>query len=149
MFLIEFLFAFFVAVVFMSLSFGLLRNTNYYTERRWPDFVGLFFLFLLVVWTAGVWATPVGPVAYDIYWAPYVFGGSLLLLFLAALIAPLEHHKPQENRQVTSDPQELAKQERHERETFEKIEPSLGFFFWILIAMLIFVIVVGYTDTAY
>lgn len=147
MFFVEFLFAFFIALLFMGIGFGLLRDTHYYSGRRWRDFLSLFFLFMLVIWTAGLWLTPVGPVAYDVYWAPYTFGGVFLLLLLAAIALPGTGNKHQRGFQEP-ELREVAKQEREEREAAEVVAPLFGFFFWILVVVLIVAIVAGYADTA-
>lgn len=73
------LLALFLAIVLL-LVFSLCLGLRSPWSAPWT----LFWVLFLFIWAGGAWATPVGPMLYDVDWLPLVLFGLLLMLFVAA-----------------------------------------------------------------
>jgi hypothetical protein len=102
-------------------------------ERAWAGFLVFMVVIMLMSWAGGVWMQPIGPAAGGIYWLPFVLTGVLVALLIGAF-----HYA----KEVRSAPIPSAKKE--EKVYTAKITAELGFFFWILLVVLIVVIGVAY-----
>jgi hypothetical protein len=104
-------------------------------------------ILLFATWALGVWFRPIGPPVRGVYWAPFVAAIVVVsLLLMAAASAPRrptgktrEQLKGVEIRPVTPA-EEKIEEERAEAAA----AVSLGFLFWILIAVAVAAIVAHY-----
>lgn len=134
MFLTELAFAFVIALLLMIVFlpvFGWRRPAH---QGRWGGALLLFVLLFLFVWFGGVYAAPVGPVLFDVYWLPFVLVGVLYLLLVLAIIPPHEA--------VRRDSFERTPETEAERG--EAAVGAFGAFFWILAILLIVALVANY-----
>ncbi len=125
MFFREFVVAFIAAAVVVALFSLVLRRTG-----PWAG-VGWFFLVVFLgAWAAGVWTTPVGPMAVGIAWLPFAMGALVLALLIAALSRPEPRSAPSSDLDRRAD---------------EGVEATLavGAFFWVVVTLLVTLIVVG------
>ncbi len=90
----------------------------------------MFTIFFLVVWAAGVWARPLGPPLWGVYWLPFLFAGVIVFLIMLAVVPP---RRPRTRR-------EAVEQAREETEAVS----LFGCFFWVLLVILLFSIVSRY-----
>lgn len=121
MFFVELLFALAIAFLLTSLFIWGLRRAN-------P--VGNFFLFLLMlfllVWATGTWVRPIEPLIFGVSWIPMLVMG-LVFVFLLAAVLP-------------ADPRERLPAIRREAAA---MEATVGWFFWVLLVLLVAVIIIG------
>jgi type VI protein secretion system component VasK len=92
---------------------------------------GLLFFFLmlfLVIWAAGVWIEPVGPIAWGVPWLTFLIIGVVLALILAAAVPP--RARPVEPPRETAEASAAAL--------------ALGLFFYLAMVALVIVIVAHY-----
>lgn len=127
MFITELLFALLIAFVLaLVVSLGFLGYA-------WGVGFFLFFLILfLVTWAGGIWITPFGPICWGVSWLPFLFVGILIALIMAALIP--------DNRRRKIMLEEAGPEARPTTETFIAVDV----FFWVLIASLVAVLIIGY-----
>jgi hypothetical protein len=123
MFIAELLFALAIAFIMTALLIWGLRRAN-------P--VGNFFLFLLMlfllVWATGTWVQPIEPLAFGVSWIPMLVVGLIFVFLFAALIP--------------ADPRERMPAMRREAAA---AEATIGWFFWLLMVVLVAVIFIGLT----
>jgi hypothetical protein len=128
MLLTDLLFAFIVAGV-LSLLLGIaLRRRVPEPETTWGSILFLFLLLFFATWAGGVWLTPFGPPLWNTYWLPFVAVGVLLALMLVAVMPGVYFGR---------------KGIREARREVE-IAEVFGAFFWVLMAILIFVVIAHY-----
>jgi energy-coupling factor transporter transmembrane protein EcfT len=126
MIFIELVFAMAVSL-FLTVVFAVISRRPK-TRRQ----VLLFFLIIFFgAWAGGIWLTPVGPVLLGAYWLSFFVVGLIFALVLEAVAA---FSRPQR------EPQEIQSDVREEGE----IESVLGVFIWILLAVLVLAVVLGY-----
>ena len=114
----ELLFALVIGLVVVAIfSYGLRR------PGPWGGFLWFFLLVFLGAWAIGVWAEPVGPVAWGVAWVPILLAAVLIALVVAAM-------PPIEARPV--EPVETA------------APPSIGAFFWLLVFFLVVIVALAY-----
>lgn len=121
-----------------ALLIALAVSALFWSLAGWPgvgsEAVALFLLALLVIWAAGVWVTPFGPVIGGGYWLPFLIPGLLFLLLLAALVPS---RRPRNRRE--------ALQEAEAEETVAvTVALTLGVIFWTLVVFLAIAIVSAY-----
>ena len=102
-------------------------------ERAMAGFLVFMVVIMLMSWAGGVWMRPIGPAAGGIYWLPFVLTG-----FLVALLIGAFHYA----KSVRSAP--IPAERKEEKVHTAKVTAELGFFFWILLVVLIVVIGVAY-----
>lgn len=99
------------------------------------DFLFFFILFVALIWAAGAWIGPVGPVFLGVAWLPFLVIGLVLMLLLFALL-------PRDDRRVERLPVDTAPEEVVEKET--KAAIGISIFFVILILLLLALAPVAY-----
>ena len=125
---VEALFALAVAL-FLTVVFAVFGR-----QAKTPARVIVFFLVVFLgAWAGGIWITPVGPSILGVYWVSFFAAGLLFALVLEAVAAFSARPEDPHSGHVQEDKKE-------ERE----IESVLGAFFWVLLAMFVAAIVLGY-----
>lgn len=124
---ISFVFAVVIALIFTAIFFYGFRNRG-----PWGTFWSFFLIMFLVVWSAAIWFTDIGPVWMDVAWAPIFFTGLILAIILASATPP----------------------DRPRRMDVQQNTPpgntgsgALSVFFWITVIVLGIVIVMGLMTT--
>jgi hypothetical protein len=79
MLMTEILFALLVAGILTAVFAGGFRRRG-----PWASGIWFFVVVLLAAWVGGVWARPVGPPIWGLYWVPFLWIGLLFALLLAA-----------------------------------------------------------------
>ena len=131
MFVFDMLIALVLALVVCSI---LVPSRRYRTREggaAWVFFVPLLFL---LIWTAGVWITPVGPQAAGVYWLTFVIPAVILLLLLLALSSP---SKPSGRRGEVIP-------ENAEEEAVAGTVIAFSVFFWLLLTFAAIAVLAGY-----
>ena len=90
-------------------------------------FLWLFLVIFLGAWAVGLWAEPVGPVAWGVAWFPILFAALIIGLIIAAI--------PEPGARLT---------EPAPADEAEAAAAGVGLFFWLLIALLVVAIMFGY-----
>jgi len=130
MILVDFLVAFFVALLLSSVVFLGLRRTG-----PWASFLFLFFALFLATWAGGIWITPVGrPFLGGIYWLPFLMAGVVFALLMAAAVPP---DKNEESTIKLVTEEEKKAQER-------TVRRSAGLLFWVFAGVLAVTIIARY-----
>lgn len=110
----------------------------FWAVAGWPgvgsEAIAIFLLALLVIWAAGVWVTPFGPILGGGYWLPFLIPGLLFLLLLAALVPP---RRPRNRREALRDAEA-------EETVATTMALTLGVIFWTLVVFLVIVIIAAY-----
>jgi hypothetical protein len=124
MILFDVLFAIGIGLLFTAIFAGLFGRTG-----PWASIPVFFALIFLAAWVGGVWLAPLGPAIFGVYWIPYLIFGLIVALVLAAAAQPV--------RTIAGQQTGEGEEEQPTRRVFD------GFFF-ILVAVLVIAIVVGY-----
>lgn len=95
-------------------------------KRPMRGFGLVFIILFLATWTGQLWITPFGPRTLGISWIPLIVVGMLLAFMILALSSDVAAGKPQ-------------KADREEGPII-----VAGFFFWLILIVLIFAIIIGY-----
>ncbi len=134
MLLINFLFAFLIALVLSTVLIKI-----YFGKWEWPRFAFVFLLLFFTVWAAGIWITPVGPQLYGAYWLIYVITGLMIALMFAAFFTTFRtYNTPRQQVTLPEDePEELVEQGNN-----VAMGTAFGLIYWILVALMI--VVIGY-----
>jgi Ca2+/H+ antiporter len=128
MIFIELVFAMAVSL-FLTVVFAVIGRQAKSRRRVIVFFVIVFF----GAWAGGVWLSPVGPVFLGVYWLAFFVVGLIFALVLEGVAAFTERSAEAERKADQSDTQEEG-----------EIESVLGVFIWILLAVLVAAIAVGY-----
>lgn len=142
MFFADFLFVLLLALLFTA--FFSFAGDRY---ARWPGPAWLFMVLLLATWALGVWFRPIGPPVRGLYWASFVAAILVVsLLLLAAISAPRPPRKKtrEELKGVELRPLTPAEEQMEKERAEEQAAVSLGFLFWVLIAVALAALVVHY-----
>jgi len=126
MFLVDFIIAFSIAIIFVLILRALFG-------RRAPFgsiWILLLFLFL-VTWAGGVWLVPFGPTLFDVAWLPFLVVGVFIAIILATTVPP-EPRQP------------MTVEEARAEETTATALAGLTVFFWITILLTIMAILLAY-----
>jgi hypothetical protein len=129
----EIIAAFFIALLLSGILIALLgwRHPAQPGETaRWPAAAFVFFVLFFVIWAAGVWLTPAGPLVWGVAWIPLVIVGVIVALLVLAAAGPGRH------------PHTAAEEQAQEAEVAAAIS-SFGAFFWLLLFVLLIAIAVG------
>ena len=130
MFFAEFILAFFIALL-LSLALGLGLGWERPGARAGiGSVVFLFVILFLITWAVGSWARPFGPAIWGVYWVPFLIGGILIALLLAAVVPP---GKPRNRREAI---------EKAEMQT--GAEAVLGAFFWVMVVVVAVAVIARY-----
>lgn len=125
---VEALFALAVAL-FLTVVFAVIGRQG----RRPARVIVFFVVVFLGAWAGGIWITPVGPSILGVYWVSFFAAGLLFALVLEAVAAFSTRPAEPQSGHIQEDKKE-------ERE----IESVLGAFFWVLLAMFVAAIILGY-----
>lgn len=115
----------FLGALVIAVVIGLLFHFAFRRTGPWGSFWSFFLILFLGVWMVSIWATPVGPVYWDVAWFDFIFIGLLIALLMAAATPPNVH------RPIT------------EAEAAAEGVVAIGIFFWFLIIMFISAIIIG------
>jgi hypothetical protein len=130
MFWIDLLFVFLFALILSSIliwGFGWRHPAE--TEAVGASFLFLFLILLVVMWAAGAWLVPWGPVVYDTPWLGLLLIGLFISVLILAVAAPTWKGK-------RAEPMAGAE---------EAVAATIfGIFFWILIVGLLIAAIVSY-----
>jgi hypothetical protein len=124
-FLVDFVFAFFVALVLTAIFAGALRR-----QRFGAVLIFFFVVLLFGTWAGGVWITPVGPPLWGVSWLSFVLVGLFFALILTALLPPeRERKRPESVSELDGGTTSLV---------------VFNAFFWVLVVGLFIVIITSY-----
>lgn len=126
---IDILFALIVASAFSTVLISLFGKRGPGPLSGFPFF---FVVLFFTVWAAGVWLTPFGPLLRGTALVTYVMVGAIVTLIIAAVVP-----EQRERRVPDLQPPE-------EKQTAEAVETAFGFFFRVLILVLIGIIISRY-----
>ncbi len=150
MFWLDLLVAFIIAIILAVIFGGLGRY------GPWRGIVWFFLIVLLAAWVGGVWAQPIGPPVYGVYWLPFLWIGLLIALLLAAASPrrpappPLppppagQPPPPPPAGQPPPPPPERANPPSREEPVTSVAAATFGFFFWILLIGFVIALFVHY-----
>lgn len=140
MWLIDLAIAFVVGVLLAAVFAGAFRR-----DRSWEwGAVALFFaIVFLGSWAGGVWVRPVGPPWVGVYWTPFLLVGVVIALLIVTLLPARSARSDAPARSPNTV--ELVE---HSRAEVDQAEAGgitqFGLLFWMLIATLFVLVVVGY-----
>jgi hypothetical protein len=118
-------FFFLVVAVLITLFF----SYGFRIKGPWGNIWTFFMLVFLTILLVGVWILPAGPMYRGIYYLPPLVAGILVALLLAA---------------TTPSPRTRAKLERRDEEKEDADFYAIGIFFWVLFALMIIILGIGY-----
>jgi hypothetical protein len=119
-----------IASIIIALLLTLIFSTSYRHRGPWGGLLFFFLVIFLASWAGQLWI-PRGPVLFGVAWVPLVFIGVLVaILLLAAGSSAID-------RAPVNPPAEKTVQE-------DASILTIGFFFWLLILILITAITIGY-----
>ena len=127
-----FAYALVIAFLLALLFSGLTKS-----KGPWNNFWALFFVIALTIWVASLWITPIGPRWYGVAWADLLIVGTLLVFLIAATSEGSQTYR-QSYDQQDKEVDIVAE---------SKKDPTaitmFGVFFWIFIASLVALAIVG------
>lgn len=126
-----------IAAILIALFFTLLLAFALKMKGPWGSLWLIFLVILLGVWAASLWIEPAGPVYWNIAWLPLLTIGLILALVLIAAIPTAREQR----RLSTEETDENSETSKNEKRTIVAVSA----FFWILLAILAFTIIIGYT----
>jgi hypothetical protein len=127
----------------LIIAFIVILIISFSTKRPLRGLWIFFVILFLATWMGQLWITPAGPLFWGVPWIPLIGIPLFIALLLLALIsgpAP-QNKKPAKNLQPETRNQEP--------ETVEAPLIALGFFFWILVTLMIIAIATGYYRWVY
>jgi hypothetical protein len=129
-----FFYALTIAFLLTLLITGLTKN-----KGPWNNFWALFLVLGLIIWVASLWITPIGPMWNGIAWADLLVIGILITLLLAATSEAKKHSSEYRTREGEVDLVAESKKDTTAITLF-------GVFFWLFVATLVVLLVVGLTN---
>jgi Mn2+/Fe2+ NRAMP family transporter len=138
MFLIDILFAAVIALL-LTLIFGLGLGRR----GPWSSALIFFLIVFLASWAIGNMVEGSGPEIRGFYWVPFVLGGIIVALLLAAA-TPLRIYHHRQNIVEREHQEEV--REQSDSSTFDAIYDS---FFWAFLVVLLILVILGYTSLFY
>ncbi|GMU21732.1 MAG: hypothetical protein AMXMBFR13_18220 [Phycisphaerae bacterium] len=141
MILVDFLFAFLVALILSSLIMGLtgwggLGRTEA-AGLSWVAALFIFFILLAASWAGGIWLTPFGPILWGVYWLPFLLVGLIVALLIGSMAAPARRPRFAGGAVV---PEAVDVEHREENRT----ERVISGVFWVLLVILAAAILARY-----
>lgn len=126
--------------------FAILISALFYYALKvrgpWGNFWVFFLILVLSIWAASLWIRPIGPTIYGVSWVPLFFIGLLIAILLAAI--PTSQTRPQEKIEQKRPVDESKMKKSRD---LDRSEVSLGWVFWLFVAILLIIIIVGYANT--
>lgn len=135
MVVVDFLFAFLVALL---LSVAMVTALGWGLPGRhtpWAEVLLLFFILFLATWAGGVWVRPVGPALWGVHWLGFLLAGLIIATVVAALTP-----KGRAPRWAGWPSSQVASETQEERAAF-------GVFLWLLLVVLTAAILARYLWT--
>jgi len=126
MFLADVLFAMLLALLLTFLFVVVLR-----WRGPWPGFLAFLAVLFLATWAGGVWIRPAGPLAFGLYWVPFIITALVVALLLAAA-GPPRRSKIETIHQV--------------KEREQGVTLAINHVLWSVIAVLAILIAVAYVS---
>lgn len=127
MFFVDLLLALVIALVIGAVFvFGFRR------EGALPGVLIFLLVLFLLTWAGGVWITPFGPTLWGSFWLPFLLVAIIVALVLTAFPPP---DRQRSTVKLVSEEEQAA---------VETEATALNVFFWVLIAILGVVILLGY-----
>ena len=126
-----FAYALVIAFLLALLVSGLTKSSG-----PWNNFWALFFVLALSIWVASLWITPVGPRWYGVAWADLLIVGTLLVLLIASTTEAGQRYNKRYNDEEEVDIVAESKKDTTAITLF-------GVFFWLFIASLVVMAIVG------
>ncbi len=108
MVLADILFAVATALVLTGVSVGALRRVGPF-RSVWPFFV----LVLLAAWLAGMLINGLMPLSWALYWVPFVAGGMIVAIVLAAIANPYVKPPVQDETDAALQPADETERRRN------------------------------------
>lgn len=103
----------------------------------WGSFWVLFTVLALAIWVASIWITPIGPMWYGVAWIDLLVVGLLLVLLFGA-VGEASRKQP---RSTPASEEEVDLVAASKQDT--TAIALFGVFFWIFIASLVVLAIVG------
>lgn len=122
----------------LALLFSGLTQKSAAKSSFWP----LFVIFSLSIWVASIWLTPAGPIWYGIAWVDLLVVGVLLVLLVGA--ASGTGHQPSSPQTYLPDEEEVDIVAESKKDT--TAITLFGVFFWLFVASLIVLAIIGLTN---
>jgi hypothetical protein len=133
----DLVFAIVVAIILSVVLVNLIGWRHPSQEKAgWPSGLFVFFVVTLVALAGGAWLAPREPGPWYEHWWPVLAAGVAVGLLLLAMVPPAPRRLPPRK---TEDAEVIVDEMRtvHKRALF-------GVFFWILVAALVVIVVLGY-----
>lgn len=127
MFFIDLLLALVIALVI-----GAVFTLGFRREFPGPGLLIFLLVLFLLTWAGGVWITPFGPTLWGSFWLPFLLVAIIVALVLTAFPPP---GRERSTVKLVSEEEQAAT---------ETEAAALNVFFWVLIAILGIVILLGY-----
>jgi hypothetical protein len=127
----------FIAHLLTALIIATLIMIPFYLLGRvgpWNGWLWFALVLFLFTWAGGVWVGPYGPILWGFGWLPFLFFGLIFAFLMAAAVPP---RPPRTSREAVA-------QAQAKREGVVLTGIALGFFFWILMALLIAALIIYY-----
>lgn len=147
MILIDFVFAFLIAMLLAVVMVPLLGWRHPRTADAATGLLFLFLLMLAVVWAGGVWSPRYGPMLWGGYWLPFLVVGVIAALIILAIGAANETPPPPSPDAPPGTPERLvAEENRRKSKLAGGAAAVFGLFFWILLIAAAVAVVVRYLN---
>lgn len=130
MYIADIIFIFVLAVILSYIFVGPLGWRRREAEHAWAAVLFVFPVLFFAFWAANLWIAPIGPVYWGVAFFPVLIVGLVLILLIAAAAPP----RPRSTLIV----------ETPESPKTDAADAALGFFFWLVLLLLIGAIVVAY-----
>lgn len=114
----------------MAVLFTMIFTLGLKRPGPWTAGWTFFLVVFLAAWAGSLWLSPAGPAFIGIHWLPILLISFVVALLLAAMTPP---------RQGPSHVETIS--QVHQQEAARK---DFDMFFWILLASLAFIILLGY-----
>lgn len=120
-----------MASVMIALLLTLIFSTSFRHKGPWGGLLFFFIVIFLASWASQFWINPFGPMLLGVAWVPLLFVSVLIAVLLLAMGASAIDSAP------VNPPKEKTTYGANSLR-------SIGFFFWVLVLILISAIVIGY-----
>jgi hypothetical protein len=124
-------------VVVVSVAIGAMFSIGLRGRNEWAGTFWLFVILFFGTWALGSWLRPIGPLAWDVYWVPYVVAAAVIALLLAAVtpIRTRSVHGQKDDGSNGGDPPTM-----EAKRNLAQAILTLSVFFWLLLGLSILAI---------
>jgi hypothetical protein len=119
-----------ISAILIALLLTLIFSTTFRHKGPWGGLLFFFLVIFLASWASQLWINPFGPVLFGVAWVPLIFVAVLIAVLLLAMGSSAIDQAP-----VRPGP---------ETTPGDGSILAIGFFFWLLILILISAIAIGY-----